>query len=142
MAARRLLLVMLLLLVISSLAAALVPPPPQRDGTTTETTTAKRGKPPPAPPQAGRLVRESVSARGRPRRIALAPGDQLSLRVTSPRFVQVTIPTLGLLDSAGPGSPARFSLLAPRPGSHPVRPLAGGRTIARIIVRRPEKAGR
>jgi hypothetical protein len=139
MAARRLLLVMIVLLVLSSLAAALVPPPPEPSGTTAETTTAERpGKQPRAEPRRrGRLVSESVAAEGPPRRIVLAPGDQLSLRVTSRRFAQVAIPGLGLLDSAAPGSPARFDLLAPAPGAYRVRALAGGRTIARIVVRDP-----
>ncbi len=135
MAARRLLIIMVVLLTISTLAAALVPPPEQRQesSTTSTTSTAK-----PAGDQArnGRLVKAEVSAQDRAksdRRISVEPGDQLALEVTSDAPGEASVPDLGLLEFAGPGSPARFDLLFDEAGEYPVR-FEGAGTISTIVA--------
>ena len=133
MAARRLLIIMVVLLTISTLAAALVPPPEQRSGassttTTTATTHADRAK-------AGELVEAEVSAQdGKGRKeIEVEPGDQLALVVTSGAPGEASVPAFGLIEFAGPGSPARFDLLIEKRGEYPIR-FQGVGTIGKIVA--------
>lgn len=139
MAARRLLVVMIVLLVLSSLAAALIPPPPHSSTTsTTSTSTTTHTTPAPAEPaeQPGSQVRRTVSvAAKKPRDLVLQQNDQLALTVSSPRFTQVEIRGLGLVDDAQPGTPASFNILLAEPGSYPVRAIDAKRTVAVIKVR-------
>ena len=136
MAARRLLIIMVVLLTISTLAAALVPPPEERAGTgqtTSSTATTSRSK---EPPTGGRLVDVEVAVRSqreRPREIDVEPGDQLSLLVTSVKPGEVSVPAFGLLEFAGPGSPARFDILIEKAGRYPVH-FQGAGTVATIVA--------
>ncbi len=144
MAARRLLLVMVLLLIASSLAAALVPPPPERDqsstSTTSTSTTGTEGSQATGEAGRNRLITQSVDAGGEePALLSLKAGDQLALAVTSDRFVEVEIPALGLFDTATPGSPARFNLIADEPGRIGVRTLKPERVVAQITISEPTK---
>ena len=144
MAARRLLLVMVLLLIASSLAAALVPPPPERDqsstSTTSTSTTGTEGSQATGEAGRNRLITQSVDAGDEePALLSLKAGDQLALAVTSDRFVEVEIPALGLFDTATPGSPARFNLIADEPGRIGVRTLKPERVVAQITISEPTK---
>jgi hypothetical protein len=143
MAARRLLLVMVLLLIASSLAAALVPPPPDEDSgstTTTSTSTTVAGSHATGEAGRNRLISQSIDAGDRePAELALKQGDQLALAVSSERFVEVEIPELGLIDTATRGSPARFNLLADKPGRYGVRTVNPPRIVAQITVSEPPR---
>ena len=74
-----------------------------------------------------------------PRRLRASVGDQLSITVTSPRFVEVAIPKFGLLESATEGSPARFDLLVDEPGEFLVRTVKPSRELARIVAEEPAR---
>jgi len=130
-AARRLLILMLVLLGTSTLAAALVPEPPERQATTSSTT-PPRTSPVPA---GGELIRASLDAGAKPlETVRMTLGDQLALRVTSSEPAQIEIRGLGLLEDVLPLSPARFDILATRPGRYEVRRLEPDRRLGVIEV--------
>ncbi len=139
MAARRLLIVMVILLVISSLAAALVPPPPDSTSSSTTESTPKEPVENPEPVRGKQVALRVDAASEAPRRLGVAVGDQLSITVTSPRFVEVAIPEYGLLESATEGSPARFDLLVDEPGKFEVRAVKPSRELARIVAKEPAR---
>src|SRR5436190_20817429 len=115
MAARRLVIVMIVLLAISTIAAALVPPPNQP--TTTSIPTRSR---PQRPPRAGArgLVRARVHAAARhPAVVLVRPGDELQLRVDSPRPDEIEIPAFGLVKVVEPVVPASFDFLVQGKGT-------------------------
>ena len=126
---------MLVLLGISSLAAALAPVP-RESGESTSSTTSTTERPGPGP-TGGKLVRRTIDAQARrPERIRVSVGDQLALTVRSKRVEQFEIPGLGLIEDAGPLSPARFNLLAEREGGFEVRQVGGRGAIGVIRVDR------
>jgi hypothetical protein len=136
MAARRLLILMLAVLAVSTLAAVLIAPEPGPvNSTTTEQdddATAAREK------TGGRLIEVAArTAALRPETVRLHQGDQLELTVRSRSDGQVEIPRFGLIEDAGPGMPARFSLLMSEPGSFAVRLAGSRRDVARIEVSAP-----
>jgi hypothetical protein len=141
-AARRLLIVLVILLAISTLAAVLAPPPDQQgDGEQRRAPSPKRAGPP-AEESRGKLVRASVAAdAGAARSVRLEIGDQLSLTVRRRRPSQIEIAGLGLIEDAEPGAPARFDVFADHPGRFEVRVLGTTRTLARILVSRPQAEG-
>jgi hypothetical protein len=129
MAARRLVMVLFVLLVVSTLAAALVPPPDEEPEETSTPTRTTEHKP------TNKLVRATVAADvKKPERVSLRLGSELQLRVTSERFEEVEIPTLGEFDEVDRFAPAIFDLLPEEEGTYPVRIVEGNRLIARIVV--------
>jgi hypothetical protein len=138
MAARRLLILMLVVLAASTLAAALLAPPPESETTTTTTGEADVGDAGNPRTGSGRLVQAELNAsEGRSAPIRLGSGDQLSLIVRSRTAGQIEIPAFGLIDDVGRDDPARFDLLAERPGVFEVRIAGSGRVAGRIVVDRP-----
>lgn len=94
-----------------------------------------------APPR--RASEERVSAeRGRPpARIVVRQGDLLTLVVSSPARGAIALERveardgLDFLDAVDPVSPARFELLADRPGSYRILVVETDREIGTIEVR-------
>ena len=85
-----------------------------------------------------RLITQSIDANAdEPALLSLRAGDQLALAVTSDRFVEIEIPELGLFDTATPGSPARFNLIADEPGRIVVRTVKPERVVAQINIAEP-----
>jgi hypothetical protein len=126
-AARRLLIIMVILLTISTLAAALVPPPEERSdesSTSSTTTTTDEGGAEEPPAKADDLVRAQIAV---PRKgeageqIAVAPGDQRALTVSSREPGEVSLPDFGLIEFAGPGNDATFNVLIEEDGDFPIR---------------------
>ena len=135
MAARRILILMLAVLAVSTLGAALIAPQPDPETTTTQR--ADDGRPT-VPSTDGQLIEASVRAGARrPETIRVRRGDQLELTVRSRSDGQVEVPRFGLIEDAGPGMPARFSLLMSEPGSFAVRIAGSRRDVARIEVSGP-----
>lgn len=129
MAARRLIVILIVLLLVSTIAAALAPPIEERE--------ADEAPAPPeradGPPAEARVLERRLDAGDRrPREISLAPGDRLVLIVTADELGEVRIRSLGLLAFAGPGSPARFDLLAREGRGFAVE--LEGETLARVTV--------
>jgi hypothetical protein len=141
MAARRLLIVLLVLIAVSTAAAALVPTREPRTGTGTETVTT-RSEPERADDAApsGRAFDVVVVDDGKGGSIRLRVGDQVSLTVHSRRSDEVEIAGFGALEPAAPGAPARFDLIADRPGRFPVRLVDAKRQLATIFVVPAERA--
>jgi hypothetical protein len=138
MAARRLLILMLLVLAISTLAAGLFAPRPEPQRAATTTTTEPDQGPATGVEGTGRLIEASVhTGARRPEMIRLHRGDQLELTVRSRIDGQVEIRRFGLIEDAGPGMPARFSLLMSEPGSFAVRLAGRRRDVARVEVSGP-----
>jgi hypothetical protein len=138
MAARRLLIIMVILLAISTLAAALVPPPEvTEEGSTSSTATSTPDGTGKEPPVDGDLVRAEVAVpRGdqAPKRVEVAPGDQLELTVTSREPGEVSLPDFGLIEFAGPGNVATFDVLVEERGEFPVR-FQGSGAVATVVAR-------
>jgi hypothetical protein len=136
MAARRLLILMLAVLAVSTLAAVLIAPRPEPVNTTT---TEQDDDATASGANTGRRLIEVTARTGalRPETVRLRPGDQLELTVRSRNDGQVEIPHFGLIEDAGPGMPARFSLLVSEPGSFAVRLAGSRRDVARIEVSGP-----
>jgi hypothetical protein len=138
MAARRLLIVMLVLLGLSTLAAALVPQRTLNDRGTTGTTTTQ-----PAPTTTTTAV-ETVPPQIRitvgPKKLPLVraqAGDQFTLLVKSAEPKEIAIPKLGLVGFASPGTPARFELFTPNPGTFGILFAATNRVAAKLEVTAP-----
>ena len=128
---------MLVLLAISTVAAALVPVE-QASREETSTTSTRTESPDRAE---GKLVPGLIDAGSRKREaVRIRLGDQLELRVTSPRPDQVEIPRLGELEDVDPDAPAHFDLLPFEVGSYPVRLVEADRTIGRVEVKPPQAA--
>ena len=135
MAARRLLIVLVVLLAISTFAALLVPPPGGDEGdqqTIGSTVTGTGGRP---APSRGELVNASIDAdANKPQNVRLELGDQLALLVRSRTPDQVEIRGFGLVDDVERYAPARFNLLADRPGRFDVRLLDRRETVGQIVI--------
>ena len=142
MLARRLMIAMLVALGLASLAATLAPMSDEGEERSTTSTRAPERPREGRAPAPGRLVRARIDAQAdRPEAIPLDRGDQLAIRVDSEEVLQIAIPAFGQLADVQPGGPARFDLLATRPGTFPVRILRPARTIARIEVRDRGRGG-
>lgn len=138
MAARRLLIAMLIFLGISTVLAAFAPPPIEEDSETTTSSTLEEAR---EEPMGGQLVRvaltiseDSGELSADRDTIRIQPGDQLSLAVRVPSVVAVEIPSLGLIETAAPGGPARFDLFATEPGTHQVVAGEDDQVVARIVT--------
>lgn len=123
---------MVVLLATSTLAAALVPaPPPQEE--TTDTTPPRTS----SVPSGGELIEAKLDANaGRPKRVRASLGDQVDLLVRSRKPAQIEIRGLGLLEDVLPLSPARFSVLATRPGRFEIHRVDPPQTIGVLEVAR------
>lgn len=143
MAARRLLILLLVLLAVSTLATLAIDPP-REDEPVTETETATRPTELTKAPDAGRQLEAAIEAGGKKVKVLpIAVGDQLRLRVLTPRSDQVEIPALGLVEPVSASGPAIFDLLLDQPGNYAVRLIDAGRVIGRLEVTReapPEPA--
>jgi hypothetical protein len=142
MAARRLLIVLIVLLVLSTLAAALAPS--VEEAREDDPPAAERGPEGGEPEAAERPARPGLlrvrfelpppdAEPGEPARATARVGERVALEVRSERGVQIELPTLGMIDWAGRGSPARFELLAREPAEIRVRARGRGE-IGRIAV--------
>jgi hypothetical protein len=122
---RRAVLLMGLILAVVAIVGALVPVPRER--------TADTPSPPP-PRAAGPAPVKTLSVRYPPPREAprlrVDEGAHVVLQVAASEPGQATVEALGLVGSAEPETPARFDLLASRPGSYEVAfaPADGGTT--------------
>ena len=142
-AARRLIAILLVLLFLSSLAAALAPveqSPKSVSSTTSSSETTTAAGAPELPEEAeaagaDRLIDQSIDTSSERKPVVRARvGDQLRLRVTSPRAGTVELVRLGPAEDVGPRQPAFFDLLLRDDGDYPVRFLGDDTDIARILV--------
>ena len=72
-----------------------------------------------------------------PRRVRVATGSHVVVEVAATRPGQAGIPGLGLVADADPATPARFDVLAARPGTYGVsfQPASGGSAlVGRLVV--------
>jgi hypothetical protein len=132
---RRAVLLMALIFMVIAIVGALVPVPRER---------VARVAPRPAPlphPAPGAPVRTlslRFPAPSAPPRLRVEGDSHVVLQVATSEPGQATVDPLGLIAPAEPDTPARFDLLATRPGSYPVEfePAAGGpaRTVGTLTV--------
>jgi hypothetical protein len=124
---------MALIFVTVAIVGALVPVPRERTA----------GEPPrPAPNAAEAAPVKTLSLRYPPPREAPHPrvdaGSHVVVQVTASEPGQVTVQALGLVGAAEPETPARFDVLASRPGRYVVafQRAAGGaaRTVGTLTV--------
>ena len=114
------LLLFALVLGLSALVASLAPPPETADDDPAETTATRAPTP--------SLPHRTVALPGS-RRVPVGARFTLEVPVREPG--DVVVDTLGLRQSADALAPARFELLADRPGRHEVEfvPLSGERRV-------------
>jgi hypothetical protein len=135
---RRALILFAIVLGLAALAASVSGPqrgtdrrePPRKDGSGREPTVA-------AQPAASGSVHVRFLAGGRRERRRLDEGRAAVVTVGVPKAGQVELRGLGLSAVAEPVTPARFDILADRPGTYSVEfePAAGrGAAIGRLIV--------
>jgi hypothetical protein len=129
---------MVILLGVSTLIAGLAPRP-QEEATSPETTTSVDA---PATHSDGRLVHSTLEADARkPQSVRVREGDQLALVVRSRRAGELEIRGLGLIEDVAPLSPARFDILATRPGRFRIHRLRPSQRVGEIVVRRAPASG-
>ena len=76
---------------------------------------------------------------GGPQQIVARAGDRVAIGVRSGLPDELEVGGLGLTHQVGPGTIARFSLVAPPPGRYPLRARTGGsEPVATLFVRRDE----
>jgi hypothetical protein len=138
MAARRLIIVLLVLIAVSTVAAALAPNPEDRRDRQARTEPVTNGRPgderAEPPPALGRAFRAVVVDDRKGGSVRLRVGDQVTLTVKSRTTDQVQILGFGALEPVAPDAPARFDLLADRPGTFPIRLVEARRRLATIVV--------
>ena len=131
---RRAVLLMGVILVTVAIVGALVPVPRERTA---------REAPPAAPPVAAergsvRTLSLRYPPAERPPRLRVDAGPHLVLQVAASEPGEATVRALDLVGAADPDTPARFDLLASRPGRFTVafEPAAGGtaRTVGTLRV--------
>lgn len=130
---RRAILLMGLILLVTAIVGALVPVPRKRGA---------REAPNPGPGAAAATAVRTLSLRYPPApqapRLRVDANSHVVLQVTTSEPGQATVDSLDLVAPAEPDTPARFDLLATRPGSYPVafQPAAGGpkRTLGTLTV--------
>jgi hypothetical protein len=142
-AARRLIIVLLVLFAISVAAASIAPdrkggglfgPSGSSSSSTTTTTTA-----PPPPEATGSALKARIRASAdRPETVEGFAGDQLDLDVVSDRTIVVEVAEFGITETAAEGAPANFDLLLRDPGRFEITDLDSGKTVGRLVVRKPK----
>jgi hypothetical protein len=127
---RRVLLLMAMVLLLTAAVVAITPPKRRSEGTVGATPApAARSAPP-------RNVDLRFPPAKRPPTVRLVQGDHALVRVSAAQAGDASV--MGLTDSAEPGTPATFDLLARGPASYAVTftPVLGSpRRIATIEVR-------
>lgn len=127
---RRALLLFATVLILAALVSSLVQPPEDsededdsanstRTAPETGTATTPVAAPAPGSPEAEATTLR-FPAEGRPHTRRLTQGRPATLVVHVDDPAQVDIPSLGLNQPAEPLTPARFDVLEPEPGSHPI----------------------
>jgi hypothetical protein len=132
---RRAVLLMALVLGVVALVEALVPVPRERRATGEAR--------PPAPPRTAAPVRTLTLRYPSPRRVPrlrVATGAHVVLEVATSVAGQASVDGLGLVQPAEPATPARFDVLAARPGNFGITfDTAAGRSarVGRLVVADP-----
>jgi hypothetical protein len=139
---RRVLLLFAVTLLVAAAAASLVSPAEEEEQ---ETGTAPQppsetAKPAKRGAETVEVKMDASAAMGgredRPEEESVDPGARVVVTVSVPSPGQVELEGLGRLDSADPGTPAEFDLLADRPGRYEVTftPVEGSPRAAGTIV--------
>ena len=132
---RRAVLLMAMVLAVVALAEAIVPVPRER-----RAERQPRAAPAPRPGAEARTVTLRYPPRGRTRRVRAAADAHVVVEVATSAPGDARIAGLGLVQAAEPSSPARFDILADRPGAYRVdfAPAAGRLTqVATLVVGQP-----
>ena len=132
---RRALLLMALVVFVVAAVGALAPPPGDR--TEDEGPGLAPAPVAEAPPEPLAL---RYPARDRGKRLRVATGAHVVLQVETRQAGEASIPELGLVLPADPATPARFDVLAGRPGTYDVTfdPAIGDPgVVGRLVVATP-----
>jgi hypothetical protein len=129
MLGRRFLIMVAVLMGLTALAASVAPRQPvTREG---------RETPTPTPATAGSptfsIVKKSLSTEEGDARVPVRVGDIVELEVAGSERDSVMV--LGRIDTIDPTTPARFSLLADKPGEYPIKLLEAEREVGTLVIR-------
>jgi hypothetical protein len=123
---RRFLVLVAVLMGLTALAASVAPRQP-----------AERAEQSPTPAPAGSAtfttVSEQLSTTEGDARVSVRTGDVVELTISGPERDSVML--LDRMDTIDPESPARFSLLAGKPGEYPIELVDADRRIGTLVIR-------
>jgi len=126
---RRFLILVAVLMGLTALAASFAPRQP--------VTREERETATPTPATAGSptfsTVEKTLSTSDGDARVSVREGDVVELEVVGTERDSVMV--LGRVDAIDPTTPARFSLLADRPGEHPIELVEERRQIGTLVIR-------
>jgi hypothetical protein len=126
---RRFLILVAVLMGLTALAASVAP----REPVTREDRRESTPTPAPAGSPTLTTVEKTLTTSEGDTRVAVREGDLVELTVTGTERDSVSV--LGRIDTIDPTTPARFSLLAGRPGEHPIELLEADRRIGTLVIR-------
>jgi hypothetical protein len=129
MLGRRFLILVAVLMGLTALAASVAP----RQPTTREERQAATPAPAPAGSPTFTTVEKSLSTTDGESVVTVHEGDLVELTVDG--IEQDSVSVLGRMDAIDPTTPARFSLLADKPGEHPIVLVGEERQIGTLVIR-------
>ena len=129
MLGRRFLILVAVLMGLTALAASVAP----REPVTRDERSESTPTPAPSGDPTFATVEKTLTTSEGDTRVTVDEGDLVELTVTGPERDAVSV--LGRIDSIDPTTPARFSLLAGRPGEHPIELLEEDRRIGTLVIR-------
>ncbi len=129
MLGRRFLLIVAVLMGLTAVAASFAPREQAERDRRSEST------PSPAPSGTSTMttVQKELAIEDGESKISVDQGDLVELTVSGPERESVML--LGRIEAIDPVSPARFSILADRPGEHAIELIESGRRVGTLVIR-------
>jgi hypothetical protein len=128
MLGRRFLILVAVLMGLTALAASVAP----RQPVTREDREAATPTPAPAGEPTVTTVYKKLSAEEGESVVTVREGDLVELEVEAVEPDSVSV--LGRIDTVDPTTPARFSLIAGKPGEYPIELLEAGRQVGTLVI--------
>ena len=131
MLGRRFLILVAVLMGLTALAASVAPrQPADREDRREATATPAQAS---GSPTFTTVEKELSTLDGDDARVTVREGDLVELTVSGPESDSVLL--LNRMETINPASPARFSLLASKPGEYPIELVDDDRQIGTLVVR-------
>jgi hypothetical protein len=131
MLGRRFLILVAVLMGLTALAASVAPrQPTDREDRREATATPAQAS---GSPTFTTVQKELSTLDGDDARVTVREGDLVALTVSGP--VSDSVILLNRMETINPASPARFSLLASKPGDYPIELVDADRQIGTLVVR-------
>jgi hypothetical protein len=129
MLGRRFLLIVAVLMGLTAVAASFAP----RDAVERDRRSESTPSPAPSGGSTVTTVQKELAIEDGESKISVDQGDLVELTVSGPERESVML--LDRIEAIDPVSPARFSILADRPGQHPIELVESGRRVGTLVIR-------